>query len=64
MDTDKKIQNNTHGHDDTIDGSSLTTADNEKYDEVIADDLKTDEWTIWEHYENTESQKDNKKLKD
>jgi hypothetical protein len=29
----------------------------EKFDEVSAEELKLDEWTIWEHYESLEQKK-------
>ena len=33
----------------------------EKFDEVLADELRLDEWTIWEHYESMIQQRDTKK---
>jgi len=47
MDSDNKKQNSGK----FIDFISLDDQDQEKYDEVICDELKLKEWTFFEHYE-------------
>lgn len=39
------------------------SVDEENFEELLAEELRTDEWTFWEHYEAIEY-KDSKKLKD
>eukprot|EP00347_Sterkiella_histriomuscorum_P023494 403334433 len=57
MDTDKSTTKSAQ------DGGHLPQGHqpDEKFDEVLADELRLDEWTIWEHYESMIQQRDAKK---